>query len=77
MNQTEFDFITGQIHAISMGLVSVMSALSPASSRTAATNLQASLDVDEETGGRSEQARLVQRQIVEAYLDLLHERGRG
>ncbi|MDF2457774.1 MAG: hypothetical protein K0S79_190 [Nitrospira sp.] len=78
MNQTEFDFITGQINAISMGLVSVMSALSPASCLTAAVKLQASLEVDEEGGsGGSEQAMLIRRQIVEAYLDLLHTRARG
>ncbi|MBC5764148.1 hypothetical protein [Ramlibacter albus] len=76
MTDQEFNVLSGQIQALSMGLIAVMGSLSPSTARIAATKLQATLDVEGESTGNAARFEMC-RQLVDAYIELLRIRSRG
>ena len=73
MSDVQFEILTGQIQAISMGLVAVMTSLSPTAARSAAAQLQVSMEIEDESCDKVERLKIC-RQLVEAYVDLLKNR---
>ena len=73
MTDVQFEILTGQIQAISMGLTAVMTSLSPGAARSAAAQLEVSMEIENESREKVERLDIC-RQLVEAYVDLLKNR---